>query len=83
MHLRMRACVYRRAGTIDQRPADRFDLVQGASSQQPESLERTRLGGVGGHALYDPHADLCPAQTAVMQTPLTRHPKPGILEPRV
>ena len=59
------------------------DLVQGASRQQPESLERTRLGGVGGHALYDPHADLRPVQTTVMQTPLTRYPKTRILEPRV
>ena len=59
------------------------DLVQRASRQQPESLERTRLGGVGCHALYDPHADRRPVRTTVMQTPTTRYLEPGILEPRV
>jgi hypothetical protein len=57
--------------------------VQSASRQEPESLERTRRVGVGCHALYDPHADLRPVRTTVMQTPTTRYPEPGILEPCV
>ena len=76
-------CGERKLGGAEE-PDERVrDLVEGASRQQPESLERTGLGGVGGHALYDPHADLRPVQTTVMQTPLTGHPKPGILEPSV